>query len=161
MAARLDGRTRELVARVFYEDHLARTGAGEAAWDALAPDEQDPYLRRADDVAAKVELIGATVAKDGPATRGRRDAPESDGFLFTPEELELLSRHEHERWMEEKLDTGWRLGPEVDAASRTHPSLVDYDLLPVEEKVKDTEVVARIPALLRAAGLRIVRTRTG
>jgi hypothetical protein len=118
---------------------------GESAWEAA--------LRRADDIAEKMELIGTRIVcrDEDPAIPGECDVK------FTSSELDCLSRHEHGRWMREKLEEGWTLGPAVDPVARTHPCLVGYDQLPEVEKEKDREQVRRIPALLHAAGLRAVR----
>ena len=39
--------------------------------------------------------------------------------------------------MEHKIEQGWRLGPVKDETRKEHPSMVPYDELPLEEKVKD------------------------
>jgi hypothetical protein len=118
---------------------------GENAWEAA--------LRRADDIAEKMELIGTRIVlrDEGPANPGEFDV------MFTSSELDCLSRHEHGRWMREKLEAGWTFGPTVDPVARTHPCLVGYDQLPEVEKEKDREQVRRIPALLRSAGLSVIR----
>lgn len=47
------------------------------------------------------------------------------------------SRELHESWCEFKTKDGWVYGPEKDAEKNTHPCLVDYDELPLEQRVKD------------------------
>lgn len=48
----------------------------------------------------------------------------------TPEEL-------HQSWCDTKAEQGWRYGPEKNADKKTHPCLVPYDDLPVEQRRKD------------------------
>lgn len=43
----------------------------------------------------------------------------------------------HESWCEFKLKDGWVYGDVKDAEKKTHPCLVDYDELPLDQRVKD------------------------
>ena len=43
----------------------------------------------------------------------------------------------HESWMEQKLGEGWSVGPVKDEKEKTHPCLVAYEKLPVEQRAKD------------------------
>lgn len=58
----------------------------------------------------------------------------------SPEEL-------HESWCDVKRRDGWVYGPVKDADAKTHPCLVAYDLLPVEQKVKDHLFAGIVSAL--------------
>lgn len=66
----------------------------------------------------------------------------------------------HDVWSKEKLDTGWVYGPVKDAKASppTHPCLVDYSKLPVEQRAKD-DVYHRVTHALLAA-LRWVQLQT-
>lgn len=44
----------------------------------------------------------------------------------------------HEQWLITKESQGWAYGPKKDAEKKTHPCMVPYDQLPVQDKVKDT-----------------------
>lgn len=48
----------------------------------------------------------------------------------TPEDL-------HKSWCDTKIAEGWRFGQTKDAEKKTHPCLVDYDLLPMDQRLKD------------------------
>lgn len=52
-----------------------------------------------------------------------------DGHL-TPEQS-------HERWMEHKRRDGWTYGPTKDLEAKTHPCMVPYSELPLEQRSKD------------------------
>lgn len=44
---------------------------------------------------------------------------------------------QHDAWMQDKLDDGWVYGPVKDAALKTHPCIIPYDGLPLEQRMKD------------------------
>jgi len=48
----------------------------------------------------------------------------------TPEQM-------HESWLQQKLADGWVFGPEKDPEAKTHPCLIPYNQLPVEQQIKD------------------------
>jgi hypothetical protein len=54
----------------------------------------------------------------------------------------------HESWAAEKLRDGWSYGPVKDAELKTHPCLVPFGELPVEQKAKDFLFRAVVHALL-------------
>ena len=43
----------------------------------------------------------------------------------------------HDSWLKEKEETGWKYGPVKDAEKKEHPCFVPYDELPDEQKAKD------------------------
>jgi hypothetical protein len=46
-------------------------------------------------------------------------------------------RQQHEAWCADKFSAGWVYGPVKDPDLKEHPCLVDYDALPIEQRVKD------------------------
>lgn len=54
---------------------------------------------------------------------------------------------QHEAWMRERLSQGWQWGSVLDRAAKIHPNLVDYDLLPQAQKVKDRLFMAIVHAV--------------
>ncbi len=63
-----------------------------------------------------------------------------NGVTLTPEE-------QHESWCAEKRSTGWKYGPTKDTELRTHPCLLPYHELPVEQQRKDRLFRAIVQAL--------------
>jgi len=43
----------------------------------------------------------------------------------------------HENWLADMRADGYTVGPIIDHQNRQHPCLVDYDDLPLEQKIKD------------------------
>ena len=43
----------------------------------------------------------------------------------------------HEQWMADKVADGWVYGEFKDAEKKTHPCIVPYEQLPVEQRSKD------------------------
>lgn len=53
----------------------------------------------------------------------------------------------HYNWSRDKFATGWKHGPVKDATQKTHPQLVPYEDLPVEQRRKDLLFAAVVRAL--------------
>jgi RyR domain len=144
----------EQLARAIHARYLAeqttdgrRLGENRAmvAWDDLDEDKREANRAQARDITAKLERIGCAVGTGTDPT-----------FAFTPEELESLARDEHERWMAQRRQAGWRRGRRDDATKR-HPGLVPYDRLSRSDKDKDRDAVRHIPDVLAEVGLRVIR----
>lgn len=56
-------------------------------------------------------------------------------------------RLQHEAWMRERLSQGWSFGLVLDRAAKIHPNLIDYDLLPQAQQVKDRLFMSIVYAL--------------
>jgi hypothetical protein len=54
----------------------------------------------------------------------------------------------HEQWMSRKLEEGWTYGDLKDETRKIHPCIMDYELLPEHQRVKD--------ALFRAVALALL-----
>lgn len=57
------------------------------------------------------------------------------------------SREQHEAWCRDKEADGWKYGDVKDAEAKTHPCLVPYHELPVEQQKKDALFRAVVEAL--------------
>lgn len=103
------------------------------------------YVR---DIPNKLARIGYAMI---PA---RSDEPPFD---FPGDDLEQLAALEHKRYVDAKLEAGWRYGPERDEEEKLHPTLVPWNKLPEEEKDKDRDLVRGIPRILARAGYTVVK----
>ena len=143
----------EPVARAIHEQYLTKRAAdGQPSAGGVPWEQLDEGLRRsnraqAGDIERKLLSIGCRFAAIDAA-----DADAFDGFTAT--ELEELGRQEHERWVDERLAAGWRLGPR---GPLTSPDLVSWEELPEPRRELDREAVRAIPTVLAAAGLAVSR----
>ena len=72
--------------------------------------------------------------QDAPEWQRKSALNGVENFLANPG---VTPEETHNHWMEHKIEQGWRLGPVKDETRKEHPSMVPYDELPLEEKVKD------------------------
>lgn len=116
-------------------------------WDRLPEAVRDDNRLVADCFGLKLRDVGQRlVAGSGGA-----------GPAFTPEELEELSRAEHDRWMAAKLVDGWVWGEARDDARKLHPDIVPYDDLSEARKDLDREQIRIISRLLGSSGRQAIR----
>lgn len=54
----------------------------------------------------------------------------------------------HKGWMVQKINDGWRYGEVKDPEAKTHPCLVPFDELPIEQQLKDHLFVTTARVLL-------------
>jgi hypothetical protein len=88
-----------------------------------------------------------------PATR------DSAAFEFAPDEVERLAVAEHLRWMREKKKQGYRYGERRrdEGPDKRHPSLKPWEALDDRDRDRDRDAIRNMPAVLRDAGLQVVR----
>jgi class 3 adenylate cyclase len=68
---------------------------------------------------------------------------------------ELLAEHSHATWARQRLDDGWRQGPERHDGRKEHPGLRPYADLPESEKQYDRATALETLKAIRALGYRI------
>jgi hypothetical protein len=44
---------------------------------------------------------------------------------------------QHQAWLTDKLNAGWKYGPVKDETKKEHPCCVEYNQLPLEQRAKD------------------------
>ena len=77
-----------------------------------------------------------------------KDAPEwqkdsaCNGVVFHMAHPESTPADYHKNWLKEKVKTGWKYGPVKDANKKEHPCMVEYEQLPMEQRVKDALFMA-------------------
>ncbi|MCJ7626170.1 MAG: RyR domain-containing protein, partial [Anaerolineaceae bacterium] len=101
------------------------------------------------DIPGKLELAGYIMTPE----RSNRPL-----FNFPGEPLEILAEVEHIRWMQSKLNAGWRYASQTDNAKKLNKCLVPWKKLPEEEKAKDRDLVRGIPQILAHAGFAVEKT---
>ena len=60
-----------------------------------------------------------------------------DGVAFHKANPNAGPDHSHNNWLAEKMLNGWVYGTVKDQNMKTHPCIVPYEDLPVEQKAKD------------------------
>ena len=73
-----------------------------------------------------------------------------NGVKFHIDNPEASPSESHEKWLEEKLATGWKYGAVKNPELKEHPCCVPYGQLPVEQRAKDF-IFTAIVNELRAA----------
>jgi voltage-gated potassium channel Kch len=145
------------LARAIHGDYVSRSRArGETpmanpsmvAWSRLSEDLREANIGQPAGIGAKMASINAVVVPQSAA------APE---FRFTDGEIQLLAELEHERWMRERIDRGWRYGDRRDNRRKTHPGLVSWAVLPESARENERDIVRAIPGILYDAGYQIFR----
>lgn len=71
-----------------------------------------------------------------------------NGVKFAIENPGITPEQSHENWLLEKQQAGWHYGSVKDELTKTHPCMRPYDLLPREQRVKDTLFLAVVKMLL-------------
>lgn len=100
-----------------------------------------------DHLDAKLDLLGCGLAA---GTSGRP-------VIFTQVELNLLARAEHNRWVAERLLSGWRPGLVRNEREKHHPDLVPWEALSEDVQAYDLALVRALPSLVARGGKRIAR----
>ena len=154
------GGTYEILARAIHDQYLAneqRRGSTTATNPSMVPWEQLPEgLKESNrDQAAH---IGTKLAAIGKAIAPLTDWDAGE-VVFAPDEVELMAKMEHERFVEDRLRSGWTPGPK-DVEAKTTPFLIPWDELSEDVKDKDREAVRGMPSFLSRAGYEIVSSPT-
>ncbi|MGC9318406.1 MAG: RyR domain-containing protein [Armatimonadota bacterium] len=144
---------------------------GSRSYDELSEDKRELNRAFVRHILHKLTSIGYQMK---PA---RSDDPP---FGFPGEHLEYLADMEHERWLRQKLEQGWRWGQERDDQAKINPYMVPWERLteqqmrqrygddaarvgpgPLPEEVRewDRDMVRGIPRVLARAGYTLVPLR--
>jgi hypothetical protein len=120
-----------------------------APWRYLAPSLRESNRQHANHIGAKLASVGCRLE---PLLDWN-----AEPICFTDGEVEFLARLEHERWMAERISTGWRPGPVKDVAGQRTPYLVDWTELSEDVREYDRIFIRRLPIILADAGFRVTR----
>jgi len=124
-------------------------GPYDVPWAELTEEGRSRNLRHADALSGQLRAAGYRL---GPLLDWGAPLEE-----LTPEEVELVSELEHERWMTERLGEGWTLGSVRDDQKKQHPDLRPWSKLPpVQQDINRRFVRERI-AMLARVGIQVYR----
>jgi hypothetical protein len=119
-----------------------------AAWEQLPEHLQEANRRQVDHLMSELRATGYVISPladwDMPAAS------------LTGEQIEAISRLEHQFWCEDMRKDGWTYAPPPrDAIRKKHPDLVDWEVLPEQEKEKNRNMACNITAFLAQAGFQV------
>ncbi len=116
-------------------------------WAELAPDLQQANLAQAADIPNKLRVLGYELSPG--------HGLKASEIPLTPEKIEAMAIHEHDRWAQERQRQGWTYGAVRDNARKQHPLLVPWEALNEVEREKDRVTVKNVPWLVEKAGFRV------
>jgi hypothetical protein len=131
------------------EDGVEPNDASLAPWEDLPETLKESNRSQAADIHRKLAAAGYQVVR---APQG--DVPETN---FEDEEIELLAELEHERWVDERLASGWRLDATRDVHTKRSPYLIPWAELTEDIRDLDRDSVRRIQVFLAQAGFAVLR----
>jgi RyR domain-containing protein len=98
---------------------------------------------------ALCESIGDFSQKSWNDAEGWQKESAIKGVEFVMRNPDLPASVQHDAWMKDKLDAGWKYGPVNNAETKEHPYLVPFYQLPVEEQAKDRLFKSIVSGLAR------------
>jgi len=116
----------------------------------LPENEKEQNRGNARDIQNKLASVGYAIIP----RRGNENPNE-----LPDDEVEKLAKMEHERWMQQKLNEGWRHAESTDKKRKLHKDLVPWDELPEAEREKDSALVRGIPKIIAKAGYTMVKLK--
>ncbi len=152
--------THEILARAIHQDYLwsqknmgltLQTNPFLVPWDELPENIKESNRRQADDIGTRLKMVHCDME---PLMDW-----DAELFEFTSEEIEILARREHQRWLKEHITGGWTYDPGAkDLNRKTSPYLLNWDELPEDFKGHNRDETRRLPSFLAKAGFQIFRT---
>ncbi|MGA7579576.1 MAG: RyR domain-containing protein [Desulfobaccales bacterium] len=149
--------TNEMLARALHQDYVLKqpnigespeTNPSLSPWEKLSKEIKESNRREADHIGKKLIAVHCDIM---PLTNW-----DAELFEFTPEEIEILARMEHERWSNERRNEGWTYGPR-DNEGKKNPNLVEWDKLTDAAKNYNLNTSRNLPVFLAGAGFQIFR----
>jgi hypothetical protein len=156
----ISGCTYEILARAVHEQYVANesrkgatpeTNPSMVSWEELPESLRESNRNQVEHIRVKLETIGCDIS-----VTNEWEVPP---LQFTPEEVELMARMEHERFLGEGLKRGLTHSPAQSSGKRASPALVPWEKVPEEEKEGYRNSVRQLSELLAKAHFQIYRFR--
>lgn len=141
--------TQDALANQIHDYYCKTYNSSFSDWETLPEVFKESNRQQADHIRQKLVSVGC----------GMEEESSSDGFQFSKIEIENLAVVEHQRWLADRLSSGWKYGKTRNDSLFLHPSMVPYEDLSAEEKSKDANAVELIPKIVSEIGIRIYRER--
>jgi hypothetical protein len=107
-------------------------------WNMLNEEFKESNRNEARSIFIKLKAIGI-------------DNVAESNILLSEDQIELLAKMEHKRWMFEKYLNGWEYGTIRDNNKKIHNELKQWDDLNDSEKTHDRESAKEFPSILMSA----------
>lgn len=83
--------------------------------------------------------------------------------ISLPEELEslieMLAKNTHDTWAKQRVEEGWKYGPNRNDEMKEHPCLVPYEELPENEKEYDRKTSCETLKVLFSLGYNVSKKK--
>lgn len=153
------GSAREILAKAIHKrfqeknkDNKKVSKVAMEDWENLREDFRESNRQQADDIPQKLKAINC----DFIPVVGRKPKL----IRFRKNEIKILARLEHDRFVAERFLQGWSLGEKDPTGKRkTSPYLVDWEQIPPDIQEYDFDAVRAIPQLMAKAGFEIYRLK--
>jgi hypothetical protein len=142
MGGSIDG-----LASAIHQSYVQNRG-GSVIWNDLSVEIQNANRRCAVSLLENLRSIGITESHDHSS---------SNRTTLTLEEIEYLAKMEHERWVQDRILSGWIYGPHTDRTNKVSSALVPWDQLSAESKTTEKGMIRSLPEFLTLAGIRVSR----
>lgn len=110
-------------------------------WENLDNEYKESNRKQAYDLLIKLLRINCYL-------RPKLAEQEKPPFQLNQNEVEILARMEHKRYVQERLEKGWKPGKEVNRPDKIHDSLVPWSQLKKEYRDNARNIVRDIPKIL-------------
>jgi hypothetical protein len=147
----VEGGTLEQLARATHDDYCTDHPGERFAvpWPDLPAEMRESNRSRAGAIAGELAAVGCYVVPLG----GWGDPAVS----LTDEEVELLARREHERWLHERVAQGWTYAPARSDSLKQNDKLLPWHDLPAEVQDRNRTDTRRLRELLARTDLEVLR----
>jgi hypothetical protein len=119
------------------------------SWDDISEEFKESNRAQAFDIPRKLKALNYGCKKTTQSSTGFNDD------ILNEEDLEVMAEMEHDRWVNEKKEQGWKYGKKKDVPKKISPYLVPWEDLDEEVKDLDRNAVGTIPEILEKAGFEI------
>jgi hypothetical protein len=142
-------KTAKEIHKQYRKEHKGRfTDPAMVPWPKLKPGLKASNIEQAKFIEAALRHVGFGVKKASGKIKVPRDYKSH---------IQKLAPLEHGRWIVERLQAGWKYGPERDHDKKISPSLVGWEELTSEVQKYDIEAVKAWPNILKKVGLQIYK----
>jgi len=141
----------EWIHQDYRESLSAEQKTSDVEWDKLTEDMKDSNRFAAMRMPEILSLVDLKL-EDGLNS----EAEDARISKVIADDLEKLAEAEHGGWEEHKRMEGWTYGEPRLNAARKHDLLKPYEMLPDDQKKKDTQAIENYGKNARKAGFRIV-----